>query len=121
MLDMLISYDYSGNRFGFMKHNCDCFLLPGAHCVDGSRTKGGLFTPPLSTKLPAWISTRSEVHPVLKPLKFFLMFLCGMGVGALVVWLIIRACVRKKDLEPLRTVASPSDDIERDIELTRFL
>jgi len=112
MLDMLISYDYSSKRFGFMKHDCDCFLLPEAHCVDGSRTKGGLFTPPLSTKLPAWISTRSKFHPVLKPSKFFLMFLFGMAVAA-VVTLMIRTCVRKKYNDPLRTAASP--------EITRLL
>jgi len=120
MLDMLISYDYSSKRFGFMKHDCDCFLLPDAHCVAGYRTKGGLFTPPLSTKLPAGIPMRSRVHHPLNPVKFFLMFLFGLGFGALVMFM-CRACMRKKDYKPLRTVASPSDDMDRDIELTRFL
>jgi len=52
MLDMLISYDYSHKRFGFMEHNCDCFLLPKADCVAGEGTKGGHDSPAL------WVPTR---------------------------------------------------------------
>jgi len=52
MLDMLISYDYTNRKLGFMEHNCDCFLLPEATCIDGNRTKGGRNSPAL------WVPTR---------------------------------------------------------------
>jgi len=52
MLDMLISYDYSHKKFGFMQHDCDCFLLPKADCVNGKGTKGGRDSPAL------WVPTR---------------------------------------------------------------
>jgi len=55
MLDMLISYDYSHKRFGFMYHNCDCFLLPEADCIAGEETKGGRDSPAL------WVPTRQPV------------------------------------------------------------
>jgi len=65
MLNMLISYDYTHKKFGFMEHNCDCFLLPKANCVDGDRTEGGHNTPALwvPTRLPTVASSSvKETH-----------------------------------------------------------
>jgi len=56
MLDMLISYDYTNKKLGFMEHNCDCFLLPEATCIDGNRTKGGRDSPAL------WVPTRFPIE-----------------------------------------------------------
>jgi len=55
MLNMLISYDYKRGKFGFMQHNCDCFLLPNADCIGGEGTKGGRDSPAL------WVPTRQPI------------------------------------------------------------
>jgi len=60
MLDMLISYDYSDRKLGFMRHSCDNLLPSKAVYIDGKTIK------------------------VSRMLELLIFFLSGLGVGCLV-------------------------------------
>jgi len=101
MQNMLISYDYSNKRLGFMKHDCNCFLLPEAKCIDGKKTKGGPFSLALSTRLPHMaLATLPKLFGAGHRLKLFLTFILGSCVGGVGI-LFIALCRKKQGYAPL--------------------